>query len=231
LVQKILVVDDEQSIITLVTYNLKKEGYNVISALDGEQAYQRIREERPDLIVLDIMLPEIDGLTLCRNLRKENNHTPILMLTARGEELDRVLGLEIGADDYLTKPFSPRELTARIKAILRRGEIKSNQQETIKIGKLVIELGAYSVQVEGTPVELTAKEFELLSFLAQNPGRVFSRDYLLERLWNYDFIGDTRAVDVHISNIREKIEENPSKPEYLLTVRGVGYKFRGTENV
>jgi two-component system alkaline phosphatase synthesis response regulator PhoP len=231
LAKKILVVDDEQSIITLVTYNLEKEGYNVISALDGEQAYQRIREERPDLIVLDIMLPEIDGFTLCQNLRKENNHTPILMLTARGEELDRVLGLEIGADDYLTKPFSPRELTARIKAILRRGEIKSNQQETIKIGKLVIDLGAYSVQVGGTPVELTAKEFELLSFLAQNPGRVFSRDYLLERLWNYDFIGDTRAVDVHISNIREKIEENPSKPEYLLTVRGVGYKFRGTENV
>ncbi|SMB89410.1 two-component system, OmpR family, response regulator [Thermanaeromonas toyohensis ToBE] len=223
---KILVVDDEPAILELVTYNLEQAGFSTLTATDGETALKLVEAEKPDLVILDIMLPKIDGFEVCRTIRARHN-TPILMLTARREEVDRVLGLELGADDYLVKPFSPRELVARVRAILRRvAEAGGRKDGLIIVGDLVINPESHEVQVRGKPVELTLKEYQLLKFLAENPGRVFTREALLDRLWEGDYFGDTRTIDVHIRHLREKIEEDPSNPRYILTVRGVGYKFR-----
>jgi two-component system alkaline phosphatase synthesis response regulator PhoP len=225
--QKILVVDDEKSIVRLVTYNLEKEGFITYKAYDGEEALQLIRDEKPDLVLLDIMLPRVDGLEVCRRVRQEGIPVAVIMVTAKDQEIDTVLGLELGADDYITKPFSPRELLARVKAVLRRTTAREEplKKEGIKMGALVIDSARYEVTVNGKPVELTPKEFELLDFLARNAGRVMTRDSLLNHLWGYTFAGDTRIVDVHVSHLRDKIEENPKKPVYIKTIRGVGYKF------
>ncbi|MDQ0214974.1 two-component system alkaline phosphatase synthesis response regulator PhoP [Oikeobacillus pervagus] len=227
----ILVVDDEQSIVTLIKYNLEQSGYKVITAFDGEEALLKAMEESPDLIILDWMLPKLDGMEVCKNLRQQKLLTPILMLTAKDEEFDKVLGLELGADDYMTKPFSPRELLARVKAILRRLQIpvKEETEESGKNSLQVIDLQIYPEQYEAyfknELLELTPKEFELLQYLVENKGRVLTRDQLLSAVWKYDFAGDTRIVDVHISHLREKIEENTRKPQYIKTIRGLGYKL------
>ncbi len=230
--QRILVVDDEPHIVELVRYNLLQEGYDVATAGDGEAALTKIRTERPDLIILDIMLPGVDGLEVCRRLRAESS-VPIIMLTAKGGEMDRVVGLEIGADDYVAKPFSPRELVARVRAVLRRRvrEISPAAQEPIRVGDLHLNPATHEVILGGRPVELTAREFELLRLLMRHPNRVFTRDFLLEHLWGFDFYGSTRTVDMHVSRLREKIEDDPSRPTYIQTVRGVGYKLLGVESV
>jgi two-component system, OmpR family, alkaline phosphatase synthesis response regulator PhoP len=230
--KKVLVVDDEQSIVTLLEYNLKQAGYEVITAMDGESGKNLAQQERPDLIVLDLMLPKLNGIEVCKQLRQEKIHTPILMLTAKDDEFDKVLGLELGADDYMTKPFSPREVVARVKAILRRTQLTAGKQEqaeedsdSIRIGGLKILPEHYEAFFSEELLELTPKEFELLLYLAQNKGRVLTRDQLLSAVWNYDFAGDTRIVDVHVSHLREKIEENTKKPAYIKTIRGLGYKL------
>ncbi|WP_277999003.1 response regulator transcription factor [Moorella sulfitireducens] len=222
---KVLIVDDEPAILELVSFNLQQAGFTTVTAGDGAEALEKAATEKPDLIILDVMLPNVDGFEVCRSLRTRGN-TPILMLTARREEIDRVLGLELGADDYLTKPFSPRELVARVRAILRRAaENQRQEDEIIAVGDVVINTASHVVTVKGKPVDLTLKEYQLLHLLAENRGRVFSREALLERLWEGEYYGDTRTIDVHIRHLREKIEENPSHPRYILTVRGVGYKF------
>lgn len=226
--EKILVVDDERNIVELLKFNLEKEGYDVLTAYDGLEAVKLAREERPDLIVLDIMLPGQGGLEVCRQIRKELK-TPIIMATAKGEEIDKILGLELGADDYITKPFSPRELLARIKAILRRTSVRQDEQDEIVIKDISINLAKHEVRVKGEQVDLKPKEFDLLKLLATNTGKVFTRDFLLEQLWGYDYLGDTRTVDVHIRRIRQKIEEDPATPKYLKTVHGIGYKFQYEE--
>lgn len=227
---KILIVEDDRNLLDTIKYNLCKEGYEVVTAADGAKALETARAEKPDLIILDVMLPEVSGLEVCRILRKEMT-TPILMLTARVEETDKVLGLEIGADDYMTKPFSLRELIARVRAMLRRtrmAETKTEvKAETMTIGDIKIDVARHQVAKGGTTVELTPKEFDLLAFLAGNKGFVFSRDQLLEKVWGYEFAGDTRTVDVHIRWLRQKLEDNPEKPAHLLTVRGTGYKLEG----
>ncbi|MDO7787969.1 winged helix-turn-helix domain-containing protein [Desulforamulus aquiferis] len=228
---KVLVVDDEQPILELVKYNLEREGYEVLVASDGNAGITLARTENPDLIVLDVMLPGQDGLSVCRTLHqdKETRAIPIIMLSARGEELDKVLGLEMGADDYITKPFSPRELIARIKARLRRNPSDSNtmdQSGRINIGKLIIDQERFLVSYNGQKQDLTPKEFELLRYLAKHPGKVFTRDFLLEQIWGYDFTGDSRTVDVHIRHIRQKLEQIPNSPQFIETVRGVGYRFK-----
>ena len=228
--EKILVVDDEESILELLRYNLEKEGYSVLSVRDGAEALEVAKREKPDLVLLDLMLPVVDGLEVCRRLRQSSN-VPILMLTAKREETDRIVGLELGADDYLTKPFGIRELLARVRAILRRtrGYEELGPSQRITVRGLVIDPERHEVIVCGKKVELTLKEFELLSFLARNPGRVFPREELLERLWDYEFLGDSRTLDVHIRHLREKIEVDPSNPIYIKTVRGVGYKLEVPE--
>ncbi len=225
--EKILVVDDEPSILTLVEYHLKKAGFLVLTAEDGAQALDKAISEKPDLMVLDVMLPDLDGFEVCRQLRKSLD-TPIIFLTARDDEVDRIVGLELGADDYLTKPFSPRELTARVKAILRRTNPvpKADDAERIEAGELIIDLRRHEVLLRGEIAALTPKEFELLETLAKNPGMAMSRELLLDRVWGHDFFGDARIVDVHISHLRDKIEADPGQPIYIKTVRGVGYKFR-----
>lgn len=230
--KKILVVDDEQSIVTLLEFNLKKAGFDVIKAADGPTAVKLAEQERPDLIVLDIMLPGMDGMEVCKKLRMEKINTPILMLTAKDEEFDKILGLELGADDYMTKPFSPREVVARVKAILRRSGQQeladsTSDEQVLTIGKLVIYPEKYEVFFNENRLELTPKEFELLQYMASHPGRVMTRDQLLNAVWNYDFVGDSRIVDVHISHLREKIEEDTKQPKYIKTVRGLGYKLEG----
>ncbi|MFZ7945729.1 MULTISPECIES: response regulator transcription factor [Bacillaceae] len=229
---KVLVVDDEQSIVTLLQYNLEQAGFEVITAMDGKVGKQLAETESPDIIVLDLMLPNIDGMEVCKQLRQKNIMIPILMLTAKDDELDKILGLELGADDYMVKPFSPREVIARVKAILRRTQVQTetveeNEQaeEQIVIGKLTIYPEKYEAYFRENLLELTLKEFELLHYLAQNKGRVLTRDQLLSSVWNYDFAGDTRIVDVHISHLREKIEEETKKPVYIKTIRGLGYKL------
>jgi len=233
--KKILVVDDEPAIVELIVFNLEKAGYEVMTAEDGLAACQKAQREVPDLIVLDIMLPGMDGLEVCRQILADTKtaRIPILFLTARREEIDRIVGLEMGGDDYVTKPFSPRELVARIKAILRRSERDSERPEDDRLlaGELAINLQKHEVIVRGNMVELTAKEFDLLHYLASHPGQVFSRESLLEQLWDYNYFGDARTVDVHIRHIREKIEADPAKPEFIVTVRGVGYKFRESKRV
>lgn len=230
---RILVVDDERNILELIRYNLEKEGYGVLLASDGSSAVEIARNEKPDLILLDVMLPDLDGLATCRLLRQNQatRKIPIIMISARGEELDKVLGLEMGADDYVTKPFSTRELLARIKARLRRQKEESDaavkkDDGVIVHGRLLIDQGKFLVSMDGVRQDLTPKEFELLWLLASEPGRVFSRDYLLEKIWGYDYIGDSRTVDVHIRHIRQKFEQFPGCPQFIETVRGVGYRFR-----
>jgi len=230
--KKILVVDDEPSIVTLLTFNLEKAGYQVTSAEDGKKAYELAKTQTFDFIILDVMLPFIDGIDLTKKLRQEKIDTPILILTAKDESIDRILGLEIGADDYLTKPFSPREVIARIKAISRRLEPRQTQNgheepsEILRAGNIVCNMDDYQVTVNEEAIELTPKEFELLVYFMKRKGRVISRDILLDRIWHFDFAGQNRIVDVHIGHLREKIEEDPKHPKYIQTVRGFGYKFQ-----
>jgi len=224
--EKILVVDDEAHIVRLVTFNLQKEGFETLAAYDGKEAKEKILQFSPDLVILDLMLPEIDGLRLLQEMREEGILTPVIMLTAKGEEADRVAGLELGGDDYVSKPFSMRELIARVKAVLRRTrESEARNRRRIKAGRLTLDLEQREVFLDGGPLMLTPKEFELLSFMVRHRGRVLSRDMLLERVWGYDFAGESRIVDVHISHLREKIEKDPRNPELIKTVRGVGYRF------
>lgn len=226
----ILVVDDEPSISTLLQFNLKQAGYNVISADDGKQALEIALQQKLDLIILDLMLPGMDGMDVCKHLRQEKVNVPIIMLTAKDEEFDKILGLELGADDYMTKPFSPREVIARVKAILRRTQdVKSDDEngEVIKIGDLKIFLDRYDVHFKDKLLILTPKEFELLLYLANNHGKVLSRDQLLNGVWDFHYDGDTRIVDVHISHLREKIEDDSKRPVYIKTIRGFGYKLEG----
>jgi two-component system OmpR family response regulator len=223
---KILVVEDDRTLLNVLKYNLTKEGYSVVTAVDGVEALEVARRDKPDFIILDIMLPKMSGFEVCRILRKEMT-VPILMLTAKTEEVDKVVGLEIGADDYMTKPFSMRELLARIRAMLRRVEMQVPTTETLKLGDIEIDISRHAITKGGNILSLTPKEFDLLAFLAKNKGLVFSRDQLLEKVWGYDYAGDTRTVDVHIRWLREKIEDNPAKPKRLVTVRGVGYKLEG----
>lgn len=229
---KILVVDDEQSIVTLLQYNLEQAGYEVITAMDGEAGKHLAETQAPDIIVLDLMLPKLDGMEVCKQLRQKRIMTPILMLTAKDDELDKILGLELGADDYMVKPFSPREVIARVKAILRRTQVQpevidANEKETgvLVVANLKIIPEKYEAYFNDQLLELTLKEFELLLYLAQNKGRVLTRDQLLSAVWNYDFAGDTRIVDVHISHLREKVEVDTKKPSYIKTMRGLGYKL------
>ncbi|HHY21342.1 MAG TPA: response regulator transcription factor [Bacilli bacterium] len=231
--QKILVVDDEESIVELLKYNLEQAGFEVATALDGHRAFELVRSETFDLVILDLMIPGMDGLDVCKHMRINQITTPILMLTAKDDEFDKVLGLELGADDYMTKPFSPREVIARVRAILRRMILQKPSQdenaemneELIRIGQVEILRDNYEVFVKKQPIDLTPKEFELLLYLAIHKGKVLTRDQLLNAVWNYEFVGDTRIVDVHISHLREKIEENTKKPVYIKTVRGLGYKI------
>lgn len=230
--ERILVVDDEAILLETIAFQLERQGYEVVTSADGEDALNKAREHHPDLIILDIMLPKLDGFEVCRKLRQEMN-TPILMLTARDDEIDRVVGLEVGADDYLTKPFSMRELLARVKALLRRVRLIKEEtnflieqkHEVLRFGGLVIDLNRHEIRQNNKVVNLKPKEYELLVCLAKHPGRVFSREFLLEQIWGWDFTGDSRTVDVHIRWLREKIEEDPSHPRYLITVRSAGYRF------
>jgi len=224
--RKILIVDDEKNIVDIVKFNLNKEGFETIEAYDGKQALEMVERENPDLILLDIMLPEYDGFTVCKKIRQTLN-TPIIMLTAREEEVDKVLGLELGADDYITKPFSPRELMARVKANLRRmsEDVQRTQGEILKCGDLTIDINRYEIKRGDEIIELTLREFELVKFLAAQRGQIFSRESLLEKVWGYEYYGDVRTVDVTVRRLREKLEKLPSKPEYILTKRGVGYYF------
>lgn len=226
----ILVVDDEEPIQELLRFNLEKEGYVVCGATDGQEALKHVDSDHPDLIVLDLMLPGMDGLEVCRRLRSNPKfqQIPIIMLTAKGEEIDTVLGLELGADDYMTKPFSPRELLARIKARLRRpNSLDETETQMIIRGELRVDVTGFRVHVRGVETELTPKEFELLRVLVAHPGRVYSREELLERIWGYEYDGDTRTVDVHVRHLRLKIEKDPSNPDYIETLRGIGYRFKG----
>lgn len=228
---KLLIVDDEPAIVELLTYNLEREGYTCLVAEDGEEAIEIAQSEQPDLIVLDIMLPKKDGYTVCRELRAMGHQMPILMLSAKGEEIDRVLGLEIGADDYLAKPFSPRELVARVKALLRRQELAQTQSssDVLRVGEVELDPERYEVRVRGRKVELTPKEFELLHLLMLSPGKVLTRDLLLTRVWDFAYDGGSRTVDVHVRRLREKIEDDPARPQFIETVYGVGYRFRDNE--
>jgi len=223
---EVLIVDDEKPIVTLLTFNVEKAGFETDVAYNGLEAVRKAEQNHYDFIILDIMLPEMDGMEVCRHLRQNKIETPILMLTAKGEEFDKVLGLELGADDYLTKPFSPREVIARMKAILRRTEgRRTTTSHTIKIGDLVIYPDKYEAELNGETLDFTRMEFELLLHLARHEGIVLSRDQLLSEVWDYHFSGDTRIVDVHISRLREKIETNTKKPLYIKTIHGLGYKM------
>jgi DNA-binding response OmpR family regulator len=226
-VKKILLVDDEPTLVATLKYNLEREGYRVVTAADGEAGLSAARANRPDLILLDLLLPAMDGLEVCRILRREMT-TPILMLTAKTDEIDKVVGLELGADDYVTKPFSMRELLARVRALLRRAETApAVETEVLIAGELQVDLRRREASRGGEALPLRPKEFELLVFFLRNRGRAFTRDQLLNQIWGYDFVGDTRTVDVHIRWLRQKIEDVPGKPSRLITVRGVGYRFDG----
>ena len=226
---KVLVVEDDRNLLDTLKYDLRGEGYKVIAASDGAEAIDIARRERPDLVILDIMLPKLSGFEVCRILRKEMT-VPIVMLTAKTDEVDKIVGLEIGADDYMTKPFSMRELLARLGAMLRRAEMAvgpAGGAEVLMIDDLEIDVARHRASLGGTTLELTPKEFDLLAFLARNKGFVFGREQLLEKVWGYEFAGDTRTVDVHIRWLRQKIEREPTKPKRLVTVRGTGYKLEG----
>jgi len=232
-VPTVLVVDDEASIRTLVEYNFSRSGFDVETVDDGRVAYEKLKQgaSKYDLVVLDLMLPGMDGLEVCRRLRQEGVKIPIILLTARDEEVDLVLGLELGADDYVTKPFSPRELVARARAVLRRTESREEDAQptssgkVLRAGNIVMDVARHEVRVRGQLVEFTPKEFELLQYFMENPEHVLSRDQLLDRVWGYSAATDTRIVDVHVSHLREKIEDDSKNPKYIRTVRGIGYKF------
>jgi DNA-binding response OmpR family regulator len=225
-VKKILVVDDEQTLVATLKYNLERENFQVYTASDGEQALQITRASNPDMIILDLMLPGVSGLEVCRILRKETD-VPVLMLTAKDSEVDKVVGLELGADDYVTKPFGMQELLARVRALLRRGAGPRQSGDVVVSGDLRVDLTRREVMREERAVHLKPKEFDLLLFLMRHPGRVFTREELLNDIWGYEFAGDTRTVDVHVRWLRQKIEEAPSEPKRLVTVRGTGYRFEG----
>ena len=227
---KILVVEDDRNLLDTIKYNLRKEGHDVVTAIDGVEALDVARREKPDLVILDLMLPKMSGFEVCRILRKDMT-VPILMLTAKADETDKIVGLEIGADDYMTKPFSLRELLARVRAMLRRAKMAEVQPEAgepvLKVNDIEVDIARHRASKGGTALELTPKEFDLLAFLARNKGFVFSRDHLLEKVWGYDFAGDTRTVDVHVRWLRQKIEADPNNPKHLITVRGAGYRLEG----
>jgi two-component system alkaline phosphatase synthesis response regulator PhoP len=221
---KILVVDDEKNIVELIKFHLKKESYRIVEAYKGKDAIDLFRKEKPDLIILDLMLPDMGGFEVCKAIRKESK-VPIIMLTAKGEEVDKILGFELGADDYITKPFSPRELLARIRAILKRFRMTPGDISEISMGPFRINTITREIYKGDKLIELKPKEFELLKLFITNPSRVFSRQYLLEQIWGYDYLGDTRTVDVHIRRLRQKIEDDADNPIFIRTVHGVGYKF------
>jgi len=229
---RILVVDDEPTLVETIRYNLRREGHEVITATDGVQAIESARRDRPDLVILDLMLPKLDGFEVCRAIRRDQT-MPILMLTAKDDEVDKVVGLELGADDYMTKPFSMRELLARVRAMLRRVQmlrdeaVDHDEAPSYRSGDLEVDVRQHRVFLSAREVSLKPKEFDLLAFLVRNPGQAFTRETLLQRVWGYDYVGDTRTVDVHVRGLREKIELDPSEPTRLETVRGVGYRFAG----
>jgi DNA-binding response OmpR family regulator len=223
----LLVVDDEPTLRETLAYNLEHDGYRVVTAADGREALERFRAERPDLVVLDLMLPELSGVEVCRIIRQESD-VPILMLTAKDSEVDKVVGLEVGADDYVTKPFSLRELQARVRALLRRSDQQqvADRPAVVDLGRVQADLAGHRLLRDGEPLPIKPKAFELLAFLVRHPGQVFTREQLLENVWGYDYAGESRTVDVHIHWLRSQIEEKPGSPRYLHTVRGVGYVFR-----
>ena len=231
--KRILIVEDEKNIVDILTFNLNREGYETLEAYDGAAGLQLALEQNPDLILLDLMLPKMNGFDVCRNLRKENRSTPVIMLTAREEETDKVLGLELGADDYITKPFSMRELLARVKANIRRSEMAAPAAGSaapaagrMDLGRIAVDQDLMVVYKDGRPLELTQREYELLKFLASQPGKVFSREALMEHVWNYEgYVGDVRAVDVAVRRLREKVEDDPASPQFVVTRRGLGYYF------
>lgn len=233
--KKILIVDDEKAIVDILNHNLKREGYETVQAYDGEEAVDMVKKENPDLVLLDVMIPKMDGFSVCKTVR-QNSNIPIIMVTAKEDVVDKVIGLELGADDYITKPFSVREVLARVKANLRKWdgiELSKKEAENaaeqknslLEFGPLTLDTFKYEAKVSGKSVELTLREFELLKFLATQSGQVFSREELLEKVWGYEYFGDVRTVDVTVRRIREKIEKNPSTPELLATKRGIGYYF------
>lgn len=231
--KKVLIVDDEKAIVDILNHNLVREGYETAQAYDGEQAIESVEKEKPDLILLDVMLPKKDGFSVCKEIRQKSN-IPIIMVTAKEDVVDKIIGLELGADDYITKPFSVREVMARVKANLRKSyafeaekeaEVQDDTKHAMKFGTLTLDTDRYEVKVGEKSVELTLREFELLKFLAIQKGQVFSREELLEKVWGYEYFGDVRTVDVTVRRIREKIEANPSVPEFLATKRGIGYYF------
>jgi phosphate regulon transcriptional regulator PhoB len=227
--KKILIADDEKDIVELIAYNLEREGYAVVKAFDGQKAWEMINADKPDLIILDLMMPEISGMEVCRMIRGQTATAalPIIMLTAKSDSVDKILGLEVGADDYITKPFHVRELIARIRAVLRRSErlLDDDTPESLNYAGLHIDLKSYRVMVDGKPVELSSREFRLLQFLIGHPGRVYSREQLLDRVWGDEAFVEPRTVDVHISRLRGAIDPDKENPRYILTVRGIGYKF------
>lgn len=234
---RVLVVDDEESIRTLVKYNFEREGFQTVSLGDGREACQQVMEhpDRYDLVILDIMLPGIDGIEICKQLRRANVRVPVILLTARDDEIDKIIGLEIGADDYVTKPFSPRELVARAKAVLRRADgsesplasTASDGSRVLTVGDVHMDIDRHEAFVCGQVTELTPREYELLRYFMENSGRVLTRDQLLDHIWGYAAVQDTRIVDVHVSHLRDKLEGNPKNPTCIKTVRGIGYKFSG----
>lgn len=227
--KKVLIVEDEVAIVEILKFNLQREGYETLEALDGAEGLELARSADPDLMLLDVMLPGMNGFDICAALRQEGRTVPILMLTAREEEADKVFGLEAGADDYITKPFSMRELMARVKANIRRRSMEAGSPAAATtVGGLTIDESAYTAMKNGTPLDLTQKEFDLLRFLMAAPGHVYSREDLMEKVWNYDYFGDTRTVDVMVRRLREKIEDDPANPRFIMTRRGVGYYFSDT---
>ena len=230
--RKVLIVDDEKAIVDILEYNLKKEDYDTVKAYDGKEGLQMARTENPDLILLDIMLPYMDGFEVCRTLREEGNNVPIIMLTAREEETDKVFGLENGADDYITKPFSMRELLARVKSNMRRSAaaapaaaVPAAEENVLCFEGLTIDLDRHAVSKNGAEVDLTEREYEIIRFMAQTPGKIISRQELMSEVWQYDYFGDLRTVDVAVRRLREKLEDNPAEPRYVMTKRGAGYYF------
>lgn len=229
--EKILIVDDEEHIVELIKFNLENAGYKVLIAYNGIDAIKIIKSEKPRLILLDLMIPGLDGYDVCKEVRRDSltANIPIIMTTARSEELDKILGLELGADDYITKPFSVRELVARVKAVLRRTSTVTSFEKIFNVGNLSIDFLKHEVIRNGEKVDLTLKEFELLETLVQNRGKVLTRDMLLDKIWGYEYIGETRTVDVHIRHLRKKVEDDDKNPKYIETIRGIGYRFSGGE--